>query len=177
MNALADAGVADFLNDHCVATYMKVGTFRIVNGQKVGGNVASYFCRPDGAVLHAVPGKVDAATLLTEARWAVETHKTVLTFSTNFVLGTIDAQKAKARVRRAHEERYLAEARPELRDPRQRNRVNVVLSRTLPTHVSQQGQAHWLLATDPLPPLEQVYPIIWERILNERLYGLPVAKK
>ena len=31
---------------------MKAGTFKIVDGQKQGGNVAAYFCAPDGRVLH-----------------------------------------------------------------------------------------------------------------------------
>jgi hypothetical protein len=46
------------------------GTFQIINGQKVGGNVASYFCVWDGGVLHAVPGQVNAQKLLEEAHWA-----------------------------------------------------------------------------------------------------------
>jgi hypothetical protein len=48
-----------------------VGTFRIVNGQKQGGNVASYFCTPDGRVLHLIAGPVDGDTLIREARWVV----------------------------------------------------------------------------------------------------------
>jgi hypothetical protein len=43
-----------------------------VNGQKQGGNVASYFCAPDGRVLHCVAGPVDAPTMLREAKWVVE---------------------------------------------------------------------------------------------------------
>jgi hypothetical protein len=40
--------------------------------QKNGGNVAGYFCTPEGFVLNAVVGPVPAQKLLSEARWAVE---------------------------------------------------------------------------------------------------------
>jgi len=72
VGALANPEVGKYLNEFFVSSFQKVGTFRIVNGQKQGGNVASYFCAPDGRVLHAVAGPVDAATMLREARWVVE---------------------------------------------------------------------------------------------------------
>ena len=56
-----------------VSSFQKVATFTIVNGAKQGGNVAAYFCAPDGRVLHCVAGPVDAATLLREAEWVVAT--------------------------------------------------------------------------------------------------------
>ena len=51
MNALANPQVGKYLNEYFVSSFQKVGTFRIVGGQKQGGNVASYFCAPDGRVL------------------------------------------------------------------------------------------------------------------------------
>lgn len=39
--------------------------------QKNGGNVAGYFCTPEGFVLNAVVGPVSAEKLLDEARWSV----------------------------------------------------------------------------------------------------------
>jgi len=39
--------------------------------QKNGGNVAGYFCTPEGYVLNAVVGPVSAQKLLSEAQWAV----------------------------------------------------------------------------------------------------------
>ena len=49
-----------------VSSFQKVATFRIVaGGQKQGGNVASYFCAPDGRVLHIVAGPVDCSRLAT----------------------------------------------------------------------------------------------------------------
>jgi hypothetical protein len=72
VNALANPEVGAFLNKHFVSSFQKVATFQIVNGQKQGGNVASYFCAPDGRVLHCIAGPVDAATMLREARWVVD---------------------------------------------------------------------------------------------------------
>lgn len=37
---------------------------------KNGGNVVSYFCTPEGRMLHAVGGPVSGEKLLVEARWA-----------------------------------------------------------------------------------------------------------
>ena len=37
---------------------------------KNGGNVVSYFCTPEGQLLHAVGGPVSGEKLLAEARWA-----------------------------------------------------------------------------------------------------------
>ena len=49
-----------------MSSFQKVATFKIVGGNKQGGNVAAYFCAPDGRVLHCVAGPVDAATFLRE---------------------------------------------------------------------------------------------------------------
>jgi hypothetical protein len=75
VNALASPEVGRYLQENFVASFQRVGTFRIVNGQKQGGNVAAYFCAPDGRVLHAVAGPVDAATMLREAKWVVESAR------------------------------------------------------------------------------------------------------
>jgi hypothetical protein len=75
VNALADPATGSYINENFVAAYQKVGTFRIVGGQKQGGNVATYFCAPDGRVLNVVAGPVDSATLLKEARWTVAAVK------------------------------------------------------------------------------------------------------
>lgn len=75
MNALANPDVGQYVNDHFCTSFQKVATFKIVGGAKQGGNVASYFCAPDGRVLHIIAGPVDAATFLREAKWVVETTK------------------------------------------------------------------------------------------------------
>ena len=92
MGALANPEVGNFLNANFVSAFQKVATFTIVNGAKQGGNVASYFCAPDGRVLHVVAGPVDAATFLKEARWVVdgvrqamaESRRSGLTFKAMF---------------------------------------------------------------------------------------------
>ena len=75
MGALNNPEVGKYVNEFFVSSYQKVATFKIVNGNKQGGNVAAYFCAPDGPVLHCVAGPVDAATFLREAKWTVETAK------------------------------------------------------------------------------------------------------
>ncbi len=182
MNALSDRRVADYVRAHCVATYQKVGTFQVIGNQKVGGNVASYFCLADGSVLHAVPGPVTANGFLKEARWAVETRKGARTASTDLVTGKVDPQKYRAHVLLAHEERYAAESQPWRQDLLIRpvggmHHDHVPLPGELPRHEPRQAQAHWLLATNPLDSLERVYPFVWQQILNERLSNLPVIRE
>ncbi len=62
MNALASPEVGKFVTENFCSSYQKVATFKIVGGAKQGGNVATYFCAPDGRVLHVIAGPVDAPT-------------------------------------------------------------------------------------------------------------------
>jgi hypothetical protein len=103
VNALANPDVGKYLNEYFVSSFQKVATFKIVDGQKQGGNVASYFCAPDGRVLHVVAGPVDAPTLLHEAGWVVETTKRLMKESAG------DGAKFKALLRTAHAERLRRE--------------------------------------------------------------------
>ena len=169
---MADPRVAEYLNENFVSTYLKVGTFQIINGQKVGGNVASYFCLYDGSVMHAVPGQTNADKLLTEARWAYETRKAAATLGTNLRFGTVDTKKYAGVVRRAHHERCLAE-----QGITGTGKYLSPLPARMPRHRSQAEQAHWLLARNPLVKLDVLYPVVWTQVLNEQLSGLPVAKQ
>src|SRR5262249_16909729 len=103
VNALSNPEVGKYLNEYFVSSFQKVATFRIVGGQKQGGNVASYFCAPDGRVLHVVAGPVDAATLLREAKWVVESTKKAMTESKG------DGTEFKALFRKWHAERLQQE--------------------------------------------------------------------
>ena len=122
MGALADEKVGEYLNEHFVSSFQKVGTFRVVlpanaasgndqnvgtfrvvGDQKQGGNVASYFCAPDGRVLHAVAGPVNAATMIREAKWVVDTTKQAMNESKG------DGAKFKAAFRKAHAEKLRAD--------------------------------------------------------------------
>jgi hypothetical protein len=105
VNALANPDVGKYLNEHFVSSFQKVATFRIVaGGQKQGGNVASYFCAPDGRVLHVIAGPVDAATLLREAKWVVETTRKAMVECKG------DGAAFKAYFRKAHAERLRQES-------------------------------------------------------------------
>jgi hypothetical protein len=160
------------------ATYQKVGTFRVVNGAKQGGNVASYFCLSDGTVIHAVAGPLNAAQFLQELRWAVDLRKLAAGESAG------DTVKYRAVLRRGHLER-LGES--DLRIPANTlppilhgpppvptaNQIRTPVGRTL----SKQGQVHALLAYYPLPRIQQLYQIVFEEVLKEKVSTLPVATK
>lgn len=103
MNALANPEVGAYLGRHFTASFQKVATFRIVDGQKQGGNVAAYFCAPDGRVLHAVAGPVRAPVLLAEARWVVESARAAFEESQR------SGVPFKVIFRRLHAERLRAE--------------------------------------------------------------------
>jgi hypothetical protein len=161
VNALANDEVGTYLNQHFVASFQKVGTFKVVNGQKQGGNVASYFCTPDGRVLDAVAGPVNAAALLREARWVVETAK----------LATLDSRGDDTRLRKfwqkAHGDRL-----------RQENGVDVAAlggPQGQPA-LNAQGRVHLLLAAVPLVHIEQSYRLVFERILGEQVSTAPVTQ-
>jgi hypothetical protein len=153
VKALASEEVGKYLNEHFVSSYQKVANFRIVNGQKVGGNVASYFALPDGSVLHVVAGPVDAATLLREARWVVETRKMAITVSRG------NAAKYKRLWRKAHAERLQAE---------HGGAINFWVE------LNPQAQIHQLLATHPLVRIDKVYQVVFERILGQKINTAPV---
>ena len=70
--------MAAYFRDHFVAAYQQVGSFEVVDEhgklQRNGGNVASYFCTPQGRVIDAVTGPVAGAALLDEAQWALAAY-------------------------------------------------------------------------------------------------------
>jgi hypothetical protein len=103
VNALNTPEVGKYLNEYFVSSFQKVATFKIVGNQKQGGNVASYFCAPDGRVLHMVAGPVDSATMLKEAKWVVETTEKAMKEAKG------DGAVFKASFRKAHAERLRAE--------------------------------------------------------------------
>ena len=141
--------------------------------------MASYFCTSDGRVLHVIPGPVDAATMLREARWVVETFKLAQ------LEGQDDPMRFQTFIRKAHADRLRQEYRLNGRDLPAPSYDAVALP-SLPElarnkkqrqQLGQQGQAHLLLATYPMPRIEQVYVLVFERILNQRLSTGPVVVK
>jgi hypothetical protein len=145
VNALANPEVGKYLNEYFVSSYQKVATFKIVGKQKQGGNVASYFCAPDGRVLHVVAGPVDAATLLREAKWVVESTKKAIAASKG------DGAKFKAYFRKLHADRlngeYGLKVDPVLFDPTEKQDPKSAL-----TYNDPSGQP--LAPVLPPPPID-----------------------
>jgi hypothetical protein len=102
VNALADPKVGEYINRYFVSSFQRVGTFKIVGKQKQGGNVAAYFCAPDGRVLHAVAGPVNAQQMLNEAKWVVDNVYAAMKDANG------DGAKFKAIWRKAHSARLKA---------------------------------------------------------------------
>jgi hypothetical protein len=103
VNALANPEVGKLIDKFFVSSFQRVATFRIVGKQKQGGNVATYFCAPDGRVLHAIAGPVDAQTMLREAQWVVD-HATK-----GILVSKGDGAAFKAYMRKAHAEKLRTE--------------------------------------------------------------------
>ena len=175
MNALRRSDVGQYLNRHFVSAFQKVATFQLNGQQKQGGNVAAYFCTPDGRVLHAVAGPVDGFILLREARWANETYNLAQ-------MGEPNLEQLQTFFRKAHLERLQLEHRvtiPENILPQadsvtaQQHRQLLEQNRQL--RLTNQGQVHLLLAVGPVPRLVHLYPAVFENILNESISTNPVA--
>lgn len=79
---MSDPDVGELFAKHFVSAHQQVGDFRVVQvGNQVnknGGNVASHFLTPDGLVIHSVTGPVSAATLLSEANWALAAYEAAM---------------------------------------------------------------------------------------------------
>ena len=166
--------VGEYVGTHFVAAHKKVGTFQKNGANKNGGNVATYFCRPDGTVVHAVPGPVNADVFLREARWAVDVHESA-------VLDHGDDREAqREHVRTAHATRYLAGRRGGEALARGTKgtvpaaRLDGLMPREMPRGGPTLPRAHWLLWSDPLPRLAVVYRTVWTDILNEQVTDVPV---
>lgn len=99
MNALSDPKVGEYINKYFVSSFQKVGTFKIVGKQKQGGNVAAYFCAPDGRVLHCVAGPVNAQQMLKESQWVIDNVMVAMKEAKS------DGHKFKAIWRKAHADR------------------------------------------------------------------------
>ncbi len=103
MSALSDKKVGEYLDQNFVCAFQRVGTFKIVGKQKQGGNVASYFCAPDGRVLHAIAGPVDGPTFLRESQWIIEIAKKAIKDADG------DGGKFKIAMRTAHADKLRQE--------------------------------------------------------------------
>lgn len=166
MNALADGKVGDFLNEYFVSASQKVGTFQVFGKAKVGGNVASYFCRLVNGelhVIHCVPGPVDAKTFLTEARFAVELHNQAM------LVGAKSWHKYGVTVQNGFRDRAGGANRSPWLPP--------APSPWGGGHGTPQEQVNDFLARTTLPKLADLYPYVWKKVLLEKLSAAPVTDR
>ena len=177
MSALAHADVGRYLNRHYVSAFQKVATFQINRGTKQGGNVACYFCTPDGRVLHAIAGPVDGGTFLREARWANETYQMAQ-------LEKPAPNQLRTFFRKAHLERLRVEQMTPVAESRlpafgavNPALLDQILVQNRHLGLQNQGQVHLLLAVGAMPRLEHIYRPVFERILNEKISTNPVAAR
>jgi hypothetical protein len=180
VNALANPEVGKYMNEHFTSSYQKVGTFTLAGGQKQGGNVASYFTTPAGSVLHIIAGPVDAQTFLREARWVVETWKLAQLKGDDK-----SAFKLKTFLRKAHSERLRQDNNVDLRPAMLPNvaATNAASTSGLEYYVKYSrrldnpGRIHLLLAAYPLIKVDQIYSVVFERLLNQPLSTNPVIQQ
>ncbi len=176
MNALTQPQVGQYLNRHFVSAFQKVATFQINGAAKQGGNVAAYFCTPEGRVLHAIAGPVDAATFLREARWANETYQLAL-------LDNPGPLQVQGFFRKAHLDRLklergelrLAENKLPATDAVSGKLLDQLLVQNQNLGLNNSGKVHLMLTVGPLARIDQVYRVVFERILEEKITTNPVA--
>ncbi|MBL8792868.1 MAG: hypothetical protein JNM56_03090 [Planctomycetia bacterium] len=188
MNALASTPVGAYINEHFVATFVKVGTFTVANGNKQGGNVASYFCLHDGTVLHAIAGPVNAETFLREARWAVETRKLALFHANGH------GKTYQTALLRSHAERLTNEYGIPVDNLYRAwsTNINLRMHSTFDSFALMHGgqrhhggkdaggnlaRMHLLLYGSPGVKVERIYQYVFEKVLNEKISTLPVVQK
>lgn len=177
MGALSQPAVGDYLNRHFVAGFQKVATFQIDGGEKQGGNVASYFCTPEGLVLHGIAGPVSGHTFLREARWANDTYHLAM-LENHKTLAELRAFFRKAHLDRLQNEQGVSVSLPNPANPGAYNpgALGQLLDQNLHLPLDNQGKVHLLLAVAPLPRINQVYQTVFERILGERISTTPVRQ-
>lgn len=163
------------MNEFFVNSFQKVATFRKNGDNKQGGNVASYFCTPKGQVVHAIAGPVDAATFLREARWTVELWKLAQ------LDGADKATRLAAFMRKAHLDRLRQDFPGTHAQKLPGYAIQALITpgrgNQLIQNLDNQGKIHLLLGNYPLPRVQQIYSLVFERILNERLSTVPVVQK
>ena len=179
MGALSQKDVGDYLNKFFVSSYQKISSFTIVAGRKQGGNVASYFCTPDGRVLHAVVGPVSGAKLLEEARWVEEMWKLAEMYEVKRVaqLQSLFRNVHLERLVKEHNLKIKLQQLPLLELPNASAAIRGPYVKTLLNQSwSPEAKVHLLLAAFPAPKLARIYGTVFESILNQELSTTPVAQ-
>ena len=185
--ALAKPEVGDFLSKHFVSVYDKVGTFEVSvasdgkTPNKNGGNVAAFFCTPNGQVIHVAAGPRTAEAFLAEAKWAKTVYAEILADRS---LGAMQARadhgsRMAAALRQAHASALRLLSEPKATGP------HVELVRHTPASDSklqgleaagrrQRQQVHALLQTKSYEPIAVIGPEVYSHILGEKVTRDPV---
>jgi hypothetical protein len=194
VNALADRKVGELVNKHFIASFQRVGSFKIDGKQKQGGNVATYFCAPDGRVLNAIAGPVDAKTMLAETEWTIQKTRDAIKESKG------NAEQFKKLLRKYHAERlkdkYGVRVTPILKDDAMQSLETALAYRdaegrklapilSLPPienkkearELSNLAKTHQLLAAHAGAKIEQLYGAVFQGVLNEKVTTKPVQIK
>ena len=157
-----------------MSAYQRIAAFQKIGQIKIGGNVASYFCTPQGEVLHIVAGPVGAHAILHEARWANDTYQQAQ------LENQLTGAQLRIFFRKAHLQRLQNEHRVQVPADRLPEEANLT-AKTVGELFDQNwqlngaGKVHLLLAVAPLARIDQVYQGVFEKILNEKVSTLPVA--
>ena len=143
--------------------------------------MASYFCLSDGTVVHAVAGPLDAKQFLREAKWAAEVRKLAVAEAGGDAVEVSrhDPQGTPERLAVEHDvadpaERAAADRR------RRAAGASATTSVLLPAAASRRHTGTGspdLGPRYPLPKLSQLYPIVFEDVLKEKLSTLPVQTR
>ena len=153
----------------------------VVNGQKQGGNVASYFCLSDGTVVHAVAGPLDAQQFLQEAKWAVEVRKLAVSEAggERRSIARRSARHTWNGWRSSTTSTIQPNALPQIaaRRARRCRRTHPDSSAARPRRRQHRDRFTCLARDYPLPKLSQLYPIVFEDMLKEKLSTLPVQTR
>lgn len=118
--------------------------------QKNGGNVGSYFCTPNGRLIHAVVGPVNAATLVAEANWAIAAYRPIAHEDVAGQMQYLESAHHAAIGQSVRHGEYAA-ALPQ------------------PVANANSRQVHHYLAKHPLALLDSVYVPIFEKIVGEEI--------
>jgi hypothetical protein len=118
---------------------------------------------------------VNADTFLREAHWVNETFQ--LAQLDNLEPGQLPAFFRKAHLKRLQREHGLHVPENQLPRPEvvSSKLLDQLLIRNQHVGLTEQGKVHLLLAVGPMPRLNQVYRVVFERILNEQIATDPVA--
>lgn len=114
-------------------------------------------------MLHLIAGPVNAVEFLREARWANETYQLAM-------LENPTDDELKTFFRGAHAARLQQEAGARLQIAQRAGLENSLRGE----QISNQAKVHLLLSKKPMPELKDVYRIVFEQILNERISMNPV---